>query len=107
MRVDEHDRSSSAGQSGAGRHRAIILTFVPVSRSKRKRGGRRRPPPAIQTHPKKRRTRRWVPYVFFTCIGIGVVLILATYIFWNGQASTLFGGLGLIGVAFAVSTQWY
>ena len=50
---------------------------------------------------------RWVPYVFFTCIAIGVVMILATYIFWNGQASTLFGGLGLIGVAFAVSTQWY
>jgi hypothetical protein len=80
---------------------------MPVSRSKRKRRGRRQPPPAIQTHPKKRRTRRWVPYVFFTCIGIGVVLILATYIFWEGQPSTLFGGLGLIGVAFAVSTQWY
>ena len=52
-------------------------------------------------------TPRWVPFVFFTCVGVGVVLILATYIFWNGQPSTLFGGLGLIGVAFAVSTQWY
>jgi hypothetical protein len=80
---------------------------MPVSRSKRKRRGKRQPPPAIQTHPRKRKTRRWVPYVFFTCIGIGVVMILATYIFWEGQPSTLFGGLGLIGVAFAVSTQWY
>lgn len=80
---------------------------MPVSRSKRKRSGRRPKPPAIQTRPRKRRTRRWVPYVFFTCVGIGVVLILLAYILWNGDPKPLFGGLGLIGVAFAVSTQWY
>ena len=80
---------------------------MPVSRSKRKRGGRRPKPPAVQTKPRKRRTPRYVPYVFFTCVGIGVILILATYVFWEGYPPTLFGGLGLIGVAFAVSTQWY
>jgi hypothetical protein len=80
---------------------------MPVSRSKRKRGGRRPRPPAVQTKPKKRRTKRWVPYVFFTSVGVGVVLILLTYIFWEGRPLTLFTGLGLIGLAFAVSTQWY
>jgi hypothetical protein len=45
--------------------------------------------------------------VFFTCVGAGVLLILLTYVFWQGRPLTLFGGLGLIGVAFAVATQWY
>ena len=80
---------------------------MPVSKSKRKRGGRRRPPPSVQTKPRRRRTARYVPYAFFTCAGAGVVLILLTYIFWGGRALTLFSGLGLIGVAFAVATQWY
>ena len=57
---------------------------MPVSRSKRKRGGKRQKPPAVQTKPRKRRTSRWVPIVFFTCIGIGVVLILLTYVIWEG-----------------------
>jgi small-conductance mechanosensitive channel len=80
---------------------------MPVSRSKRKRGGRRPKSPNVQTKPRRRTTARYVPIVFFTAIGIGVVLILATYIFWNGRPLTLFTGLGLIGLAFAVSTQWY
>jgi hypothetical protein len=80
---------------------------MPVSRSKRKRKGRRPPPPAVQTRPKKRKTRRYVPIVFFSAIGAGVILILLTYILWDGYSITLFSGLGLIGVAFAVSTQWY
>ncbi|HYZ93219.1 MAG TPA: cell division protein CrgA [Actinomycetota bacterium] len=80
---------------------------MPVSRSKRKRGGRRPRSPAVQTRPKRRRTARWVPFVFFGAIGAGIVLILGTYIFWDGRSLTLFSGLGLIGIAFAVSTQWY
>jgi hypothetical protein len=80
---------------------------MPVSRSKRKRGGKRPKPPSVITKPKRRKTPRYVPYVFFTAIGIGVVLILLTYVFWNGRPLTLFVGLGLIGLAFAVSTQWY
>ena len=80
---------------------------MPVSRSKRKRGGKRPPPPAIVTRPKRKRTPRYVPIVFFASITAGVVLILLTYILWNGRPLTLFGGLGLIAVAFAVSTQWY
>jgi hypothetical protein len=61
----------------------------------------------VQTKPHKRRTKRWVPYAFFTLAGTGVVLILLTYIIWNGKPATMFGGLGLIGLAFAVATQWY
>jgi small-conductance mechanosensitive channel len=80
---------------------------MPVSRSKRKRGGKRPKPPSVITKPKRRKTSRYVPYVFFTAIGVGVVLILLTYVFWNGRPLTLFVGLGLIGLAFAVSTQWY
>lgn len=80
---------------------------MPVSKSKRKRDGRRRRPPAVQTPPKRRHTSRWVPIAFFTFVGVGVILILLTYIFWGGRSLTLFSGLGLIGVAFAVATQWY
>jgi hypothetical protein len=80
---------------------------MPVSRSNRRRGGRRPKPPAVQTRPKRRRTSRFVPIVFFSAIGAGVVLILLTYIIWDGRPLTLFTGLGLIGLAFAVSTQWY
>jgi small-conductance mechanosensitive channel len=80
---------------------------MPVSRSKRKRDGRRPKPPAVRTSPRKRRTKRWVPFVFFTAVGVGVVLILTSYVFWNGDPVPLFSGLGLIGVAFAVATQWY
>ncbi|MEX0875717.1 MAG: cell division protein CrgA [Actinomycetota bacterium] len=80
---------------------------MPVSKSKRKRGGKRPKPPSVRTPPRKKRTSRWVPIVFFTAIGIGVALILTTYVFWNGDPIPLFSGLGLIGVAFAVATQWY
>lgn len=48
-----------------------------------------------------------MPYVFFTAVGTGVVLILVSYIFFNGRPLYLFTGLGLIGVAFAVATQWH
>ena len=54
-----------------------------------------------------KRTARWVPYAFFIFSGAGVVLILLTYIIWNGKPLTMFTGLGLIGLAFAVATQWY
>lgn len=80
---------------------------MPVSKSKRKRGGRRRPPPAVQTPPKRRRTPRYVPYLFFAAVGSGVVLILVSYVFFGGRPLYLFSGLGLIGVAFAVATQWH
>jgi hypothetical protein len=81
---------------------------MPVSRSKRKnKAGKRPKPPAVQTKPRKKVTPRYVPYVFFGAIGIGVVLILLTYVIWNGDPKPLFTGLGLIGLAFAVSTQWY
>lgn len=80
---------------------------MPVSRSKRRRGGRRPKPPSVHTPPRRKRTARWVPVVFFSAIGAGVVLILLTYIIWEGRPLTLFSGLGLIGLAFAVSTQWY
>ena len=80
---------------------------MPVSKSRRRRAGGRRRPPAVQTRPKRRRTPRYVPYAFFTFAGAGVILILLTYIFWGGRPLTLFTGLGLIGLAFAVATQWY
>ena len=48
-----------------------------------------------------------MPYAFFALAGAGVILILLTYIIWNGKPLTMFTGLGLIGLAFAVATQWY
>jgi cell division protein CrgA len=81
---------------------------MPESKSKRKnKSGKRPKPPSVQTKPRKKVTKRYVPIVFFSAIGVGVVLILLTYVIWNGAPAPLFTGLGLIGVAFAVSTQWY
>lgn len=84
---------------------------MPESKSKRKRKGRRRSrPPAVQTPPRKRRTARWVPYAFFGSMGAGVIIIVLNYMQLIGgefHNSLLFVGLGLMGVAFAVSTRWY
>lgn len=82
---------------------------MPESKSKRKRKGRSRRPPAVQTPPKRRRTSRWVPYVFFAAMGAGVLVIILNYmnIFGGFKNYLLFVGLGLMGLAFAVSTRWY
>lgn len=82
---------------------------MPESKSKRKRKGRSRRPPAVQTPPKRRRTARWVPFVFFGAMGAGVLVIVLNYmnIFGEFKNYLLFVGLGLMALAFAVSTRWY
>lgn len=81
---------------------------MPESKSKRKRKGRSRRPPAVQTPPKRRRTARWVPYVFFSSIGLGALVIIVNYAgFWEFKSYLLFVGLFLMGLGFAVSTRWY
>lgn len=81
---------------------------MPESKSKRKKKGRRQRPPAVQTPPKRKRTARWVPWVFFSTMGAGIVLIITNYMgFWEFRNAFLFIGLGLMAIAFAVSTRWY
>lgn len=82
---------------------------MPESKSKRKkRKGRRTRPPAVQTPPKRKKTPKYVPYVFFSAMGSGVAVIILNYMpFWDFRAYLLWAGLGLMGVAFAVSTRWY
>lgn len=82
---------------------------MPESKSKRKRKGRPQRPAAVQTPPKRKKTSRWVPYVFFTFMGAGVLVIILNYmgIFGTFKNYLLFVGLGLMGAAFAVSTRWY
>lgn len=82
---------------------------MPESKSKRKRKGRSRRPPAVQTPPRKRKTARWVPVAFFGLMGVGVLVIVLNYmaVFGTFRNWLLFVGLGLMGVAFAVSTRWY
>jgi hypothetical protein len=82
---------------------------MPESKAKRKKKNqRRRRPPAVQTPPKRKRTPRWVPYVFFGSMGSGAAVIILNYLpIWDFRTYLLFVGLGLIGVAFAASTRWY
>lgn len=82
---------------------------MPESKSKRRRKGRSRRPPAVQTRPRRRHTARWVPYAFFTSAGAGVLVIVLNYvqIFGPFKNYLLFVGLGLLGLAFAIATQWY
>jgi uncharacterized membrane protein YhaH (DUF805 family) len=74
---------------------------MPKSRSKRKEF-RRHPPPK----PKPKRSPWWVGALFFTLMGVGVLTIVLNYIFWDGAASRLFLGLGLVASSFVVATQW-
>jgi hypothetical protein len=84
---------------------------MPVSKSKRKKRGGRRRPPSVQTHAKPKKTSRWVVPVFFTLLGLGVLIIIGNYfadaIFGPGSFKTylLFVGLGLMGASFAVATR--
>ncbi len=81
---------------------------MPESKSKRKRKTRGRPTPP-KTPARRRHTARWVPIVFFTCMGAGVLVIILNYmqVFGTFRNYLLFVGLGLMGAAFAVSTRWY
>jgi len=83
---------------------------MPESKSKRKGKSRRRRPPAVQTPPRKRKTARYVPYAFFGSLGAGTLIIILNYMeLFGGQFQNylLFVGLGLMGLAFVVSTRWY
>lgn len=77
---------------------------MPKSKSKRSRYV---PPPK----PKPKPSPRWIPFVFFTFLGMGFSAILSRYIL-SGTVELfdsdwlMWGGLGLIFAAFAVATQW-
>jgi len=49
----------------------------------------------------------WVGWLFFALMGIGVGLILAYYVAFEGSGPWLFVGLGLITASFVVATQWH
>lgn len=75
---------------------------MPKSKSKRVR---RQPPPKENPKP----SPPWVGGVFFTLLGLGVVIIVAHYlgVLPNGtQPYQLWVGLGLITASFVVATQW-
>lgn len=78
---------------------------MPKSKSKRRRyqpPAKRKPPPSP----------RWVPVLFFACLGVGFVSMLSRYMlssvigFFDSDWF-LYGGLILIGGAFGVATRWH
>jgi hypothetical protein len=76
---------------------------MPKSRSKR---GKRQPPPKE----KPKQSPLWVGVLFFTLIGVGVVVIIAHYLGalpGGTLAYQLWVGLGLIAASFVVATQWH
>jgi phosphatidylglycerophosphate synthase len=73
---------------------------MPKSRSKRQR---RQPPPK----PKPKQSPPWVGALFFVLMGAGVIAIIYNYVSGGGHAWLLWVGLGLIALAFVVSTQWH
>ncbi|MBV8981755.1 MAG: cell division protein CrgA [Acidimicrobiia bacterium] len=68
--------------------------------------GRYTPP----TPKSKKVSPKWVPIAMFTCLGAGVLIILANYVglMPGGDASNwyLLIGLGLITVGFLTATQY-
>src|SRR5665809_135206 len=80
------------------------LLFIPMPRSKSKRKQfQHQPPPK----PKPKTSPPWVGWLFFGLMGVGVGLILAFYVAFQGDGPWLFVGLGLILAAFVVATQWH
>lgn len=75
---------------------------MPKSKSKRKQF-QHQPPPK----PKPKTSPPWMGWLFFGLMGVGVGLILAFYVVWQGDGPWLFVGLGLILAAFVVATQWH
>ncbi|MDQ3771203.1 MAG: cell division protein CrgA [Actinomycetota bacterium] len=75
---------------------------MPKSKSKRKQF-QQQPPPK----PKPKTSPPWVAWLFFALMGIGVGLILAYYVAFEGSGPWLFVGLGLITASFVVATQWH
>ena len=77
---------------------------MPKSKSKR---SRYQPPPK----PKPPPSPRWVPVVFGITLGLGFLVILVRYALGEifpivDKDYLLWVGLGLIGLAFVVATQW-
>jgi hypothetical protein len=81
---------------------------------RRKRVAAKQPPakPGRYTPPQpktKKESPLWVPSVMFTCLGLGIAIIIGNYLqlLPGGQAqnSYLFLGLGLLIGGFALSTQ--
>lgn len=78
---------------------------LPKSKSKRRRY---QAPPK----PKPPPSPRWVPIVFFSCMGIGFVVIIARYAFAAtfpalDQNWILWVGLAMMAAAFGVATRWH
>lgn len=48
----------------------------------------------------------WVPALMFTLLGLGGIVILLTYVLWNGRPLTLSIGLGLILGGILTATQY-
>jgi hypothetical protein len=77
---------------------------VPKSKSKR---SRYQPPPK----PKPPPSPRWVPVLFGIALGLGFATIITRYFLGDmfpivDKDYLLWIGLGLIGLAFVIATQW-
>lgn len=77
---------------------------MPKSKSKRSRYV---PPPP----PKPKPSPAWIPYAFFTLLGIGFLTIIGRYVLGNtwgifNSNWFLWGGLAAIAAAFSIATQW-
>ena len=76
---------------------------MPKSRSKRVQ---RQPPPK----PKPKSSPPWVGALFFTLMGLGVIVIILHYLALLPGGTLpyqLWVGLGLIALSFMVATQWH
>ena len=78
---------------------------MPRSKAKRRRY---QPPPKKKPKP----SPKWFGWSILVLMGVGVLMIVLNYVnkmpWTGGQAANwpLFGGLGLIGLGFLMSTAW-
>jgi hypothetical protein len=114
--------SSSSSSSGSGAGKPVTPKRTPPAPTKRttpKGGG---PAPTKRTPPKE--TARytppipksqkvspiWVPILMFTCLGLGMAMIIANYVNLlpgSPKNSWLLGGLGLITAGFVTATKYH
>ncbi len=80
---------------------------MPVSKGRKKRRSRPAPlPPSPKAKKAKQPSPTWYVATMFGLMGLGVVMVVARYVFFTGSQALLLVGLLAIAVGFVMTTNY-